>query len=147
MSPFAILLRVVLCIGLILNGSGYAVAATQMQIEHATKVSEGMRAGALPGGDVAAVLPCHEDPGKAAIGPDGFTADPETTGNDPAQPEHPIPDCCKSSNCAGACLHAFAAMPGLCAGSIVTNHASSVRPMRTGHPAPALPHLIRPPIG
>ena len=143
MSPSAILLRVVLCIGLVLNGSGYAVAATQMQVKYLAAVSDAMQPATAGVREDAAVQPCHEDPGTTPVVP--AIADP---GEDPAKPELATPDCCKSMNCAAACAqHASATMPGLSARTLVIDHASSVRPMGTGHPAPALPHLIRPPIG
>ena len=143
MSISAILLRVVLCIGLVLNGSGHAVAATQMQVKHLAAVSAAMQTTAAAFFQDAAVQPCHEDPSTTGVVP-AIAG----TGENPANPEIPTPDCCKSMNCAGVCAqHAFATMPGLSAGTLVIDHASSVRPMRTGHPAPALPHLIRPPIG
>lgn len=148
MPVFAILLRVLLCLGLLLNGAGYAVAATQMQMQHLAAVSEARQAAAAAVDQDASVQPCHEvsDAVQAAADP---PAPPIAgAGEDHPQPELPTPGCCQSTGCASMCApQAAAAMPDLSAGHRIVNHASGVRPLRAGHPEPALPHLIRPPIG
>lgn len=148
MSPFAILLRVVLCIGLVLNGSGYAVAAAQMQVKHLVAASDAMPPAAAAVSQDAAVQPCHEDPGTTAVVSNQSVPAIADTGVDRLQPGQSTPDCCKGTNCAAVCAQsASATITGLSAGHLVISHTSSVRPMRTGHPAPALGQLIRPPIG
>lgn len=63
-------------------------------------------------------------------------------GDDP-----PVPDCCKK-RCDCACVHACAtAVPIAAQTSFAIPHDLSTRFMALGHPSPALPHLIRPPIG
>ncbi|WP_313231832.1 CopL family metal-binding regulatory protein [Stenotrophomonas acidaminiphila] len=62
--------------------------------------------------------------------------------------DHAGPDCCKSSACRCACVHACAsALPTYLYVSVQLALGLHVRPLPLGHTAPALPHLIRPPIG
>lgn len=138
MVPFAFLLRVLLCIGLVLNGSGFVVAATQMQMAHLTS------AVAMPAhakaGDENAMQGCHDltAPAQEATVVDEGSA---TSLHDQA------PDCCQSSQCACDCLqHVSAAIAVQVPDSLIIR-APSLRPMSTGHASPVLPHLIRPPIG
>ena len=144
MSTWPALLRVLLSIGLILNGSGYAVASTHMQMGYMATVA----LAPLSTGDPVTVAqpPCqHHDSGASAPAtqlPDAasYTA--------PAKSTHPSPDCCKSGACRCACVnHAQAGIPAYSFRYAVIEHASAVRPLKPGHVTPALPHLIRPPIG
>src|SRR3546814_15468258 len=59
-----------------------------------------------------------------------------------------LPDCFESGPCRCACLHhgQFAPMTMVASAAII-GHTDSVRPMFSVHASPALPHLIRPPIG
>nr|WP_280640385.1 CopL family metal-binding regulatory protein [Pseudoxanthomonas mexicana] len=62
--------------------------------------------------------------------------------------DHAGPDCCKSSACRCACVHACAsALPAHMYVSVQLALGLHVMPLPLGHAAPALPHLIRPPIG
>ena len=62
--------------------------------------------------------------------------------------DHAGPDCCKSSACRCACVHACAsALPARLHVSVQLALGLDVMPLPLGHAAPALPHLIRPPIG
>lgn len=136
MSGSAILLRVMLSVVLILNGIGSAVAS--VQTAHAGNVTMAMP---VPGD---AGMPCDGDhhaqaePAQA----DGVTV--LATG----QPSQPGPDCCDSGACRCACMHqAQVAVAVLLPIDAVIIHARAVLPPAAGHSTPALPHLIRPPIG
>ena len=136
MSGSAILLRVLLSVVLTLNGMGSAVASVQMA--HAGKMAVEM-----PVSD-AAEMPCHghDDAQAEATQPDVVSTLAE---EDPSQAE---PDCCESGACRCACIHqAQAVVAVLLPIEAVIIHARAVLPPKAGHSAPALPHLIRPPIG
>lgn len=142
MSALSIFLRLFLCIGLVLNGSGVAVAATQMQLGHPHLEHQAT----MP---VAAVSePCHEMAGMEALatqqlpaaGNDGTRA-PATLAGSPA-------DCCDSSGCDCSCAqHVQVATTHPSAPSATAVSSTAASRMTTGHTSPALPHLIRPPIG
>ena len=142
MSTRAILLRLLLCIALVFNGAASAMASVQMMQMHA----DGHEAASTPVAPMASAeseMPCHHD-GQPAHSQDAADAATATKDKQPGQ----SPDCCKSSTCTCACVHQAAAMvPMLAFHGVVSLHGSSVRPMTLGHPTPALPHLIRPPIG
>ncbi|MCY7355496.1 MAG: CopL family metal-binding regulatory protein [Lysobacter sp.] len=139
----SILLRGLLSLSLILNGSGYAMASMHTQMGHMDSVSSTLPATPQP---VAATEPpCYQHHGASAVVvvelPDAMQDEPSTKRG------HPSPDCCKSGACHCACIHqAQAAIPTHVLRHDTAEHASSVRPLKPGHPAPALPHLIRPPI-
>ena len=143
MSTRAILLHLLLCIALVFNGAASAMASVQMMQMHA----DGQGTASVPVPTMVAgaepAMPCHHD-GQASHSQDAAAA---ATPSKDQQP-HQAPDCCKSSTCTCACVHQAAAMvPMLAFHGVVSLHGSSVRPMTLGHPTPALPHLIRPPIG
>ena len=142
MSTRAILLRLLLCVALVFNGAASAMASVQMMQMHA----DGHEAASTPVAPMASAeseMPCHHD-GQPAHSQDAADAATATKDKQPGQ----SPDCCKSSTCTCACVHQAAAMvPMLVFHGVVSLHGSSVRPMTLGHPTPALPHLIRPPIG
>lgn len=136
MSRFGFLLRALLCISLILNGSGYAAASATMPMEHPASVAAAQEAS-----KAAETPPC---PGHTGV----TAADDRTTGPDPATDEHDQPDCCPSAACAGACLqHAPAAIVAQSMGPTVIGHSDAVRSIQAAHATPTLPHRIRPPIG
>ena len=130
------LLRLLLSLSLILNGSGYAAAAAKMQMEHAASVAashEKSQAEEAP--------PC---PGHSDL----TAADDQGAEPDSATHDHQKPDCCKSAKCAGACLqHAPAAIVAQWMGPTAIGHSNAVRQIKAAHATPALPHRIRPPIG
>ena len=143
MSTRAILLRLLLCIALVFNGAASAMASVQMMQMHA----DGQGTASVPVPTMVAgaepAMPCHHD-GQASHSQDAAAA---ATPSKDQQP-HQTPDCCKSSTCTCACVHQAAAMvPMLVFQGATLLHVGSVRSMTVGHPAPALPHLIRPPIG
>ena len=142
MSTRAILLRLLLCIALVFNGAASAMASVQMMQMHAD--GQGTASVTVPTmADAKPAMPCHHD-GQASYSQDAAAA---ATPSKDQQP-HQTPDCCKSSTCTCACVHQAAAMvPMLVFQGATLLHVGSVRSMTLGHPAPALPHLIRPPIG
>lgn len=137
MSLWAVLLRVLLSIALILNGATTAMASVQMTHGFAPKA-------ATPVKTASVEMPCHQHQQAASVAADPSPAAPVS----PPKSKHPAPDCCKSSACRCACMHsAPATMSMMIYTPAVVEHSQSVRPMALGHAAPALPHLIRPPIG
>lgn len=146
MSASALLLRLLLCVILILNGSGAAFAATGMELAH--------RAGAGAHGAVASThtnmadeastgeqRPCHG----SAPGPDPEPTQPAS--KHAVSDDRPADgDCCPSSHC--ACLqHLTATMPQFVIRPAVIAKAASDRAISRAHTAPPILHLIRPPIG
>ena len=138
-SVLSISLRMLLSLGLILNGSSLAM----------TSVDAGMGMGntlsSAP--DVAPVLAsmpaCHD---KAAVpaATDGLDATGVTHPNSPSKSPHP--DCCKSGKCACACVHATAALPGIARMEATVFHGSILCSAEVCHLAPVLSELSRPPI-
>lgn len=141
MSVRAILLRVLLCLALVLNGATPAMASAKMVQMHAAHLSDSRAVTRAT--QVASVEPsasCHDQVVQAQPQHAAEVANHQ-------QPDQSDQGCCKSSACTCACVHHAAAMVPL----VVFHGASiaqgnSVRPMALSHPAPALPHLIRPPI-
>lgn len=95
MTLRAIALRLLLCMTLILNGSGYAVASTQMHLAHLAGTAE-------PPPAVAVKAPCHEMAMDAAPA----MADAESMPDDCAGKKNVShsQDCCQSSHCNCECL-------------------------------------------
>lgn len=142
-------LRLCLCVALVFNGAATAVASVQMAHMHGQLSPSGEPAAPATvrmASDTDEGMPCHtqQAPAKASPLADGAAGD-----NVPApKAKHPAPDCCKSGACRCACLqHGTAAIPVVALTTVAIEHADSVRPMALAHPTPALPHLIRPPIG
>lgn len=140
MTRFHITLRLLLCLSLAVNGTSYAAAGVRMQLEHA----------AVAVAAAAVEAPCHgHETGNAVAAP----ADQASAGDHSAQAAamdatHGVPDCCKTSQCAFACAQqAQAAATMEFSGSAVIEHVLVVGTLTAAHPAPPLPHLIRPPIG
>jgi len=139
------LIRVLLILALIANGATSAFAATQMQISH---LNEKAAEAEAPKSAQSSVPPCHEH--AATIGVSIANAEAAVVDKDSrgANTRHGSLDCCKSAKCLCACMHHVAATSAsvhFLAANV--DHASSVRPLKMGHAAPALPPLIRPPIG
>ena len=142
MSARAILLRVLLCVALVVNGATPAMASAQMVQMHAAHLSDSRAVSrAAQVGNVEPSASCHDQVAQAQPQHAGEASDHQ-------QPDQSVPGCCKSSACPCACVHHAAAMMPLVAfhGASIAQ-GNSVRPMALSHPAPALPHLIRPPIG
>ena len=128
MSRFAPLLRALLCLVLLLNGTAYAHAATRMAT-----------------GGMAAMEQAHEDPPPCHEGMDMAMqmdeAGAHTDGN------AALPDCCESGSCDGFCAqHAPAlAWP---ASWPVPGYLRAEAPayLATAHASARLSHRHRPPI-
>lgn len=145
MSAWSILLRVLLAVGLILNGSGYAVASTPMQMDHAAQTSATLTS--VVNSSAAAEPPCAEH--HASMGSMSAKAQVAEIAADATLGEsgHPSPDCCKAGACRCACVHQCqAAVFAVVLQLPVIEKISNVRPMTSGYESPAVPHLIRPPI-
>lgn len=136
MSVWSILLRLFLAAALIFNGAATAVASVHMS--HVDVVQAAVQPEPVSAEDP----PCHgHDPATAAV-----TDLPVAVDTDSDQGTSP--DCCESGACRCSCAqHATATILDLRIVAPIIEHAASVRPMSSGHAAPALPHLIRPPIG
>jgi len=127
--------RLLLCLMLVLNGTGYAVAATQMHMAH--------MAMALAAHDVESVPPCHEAaPAETAAMTLHSHADAVHD-----QADAGVPSCCQSSLCNCDCLqHATAAMPIVAVSANAPPGADIAQPRVVNRIAPPLPNLLRPPI-
>lgn len=141
----AILLRVLLSVVLIFNGSGYAYAATQMHMTSASVASNMTDHHVADQGAAAHdAPPCHGSM-------DGEIADP-----DPAPPAdglaghdgHDGSNCCQTDQCDCVCAQHVPATSlafWLRSPVLVRGRVPAYRPAQ--HLSPALPNLQRPPIG
>lgn len=137
MSIWSILLRLLLVVAFVSNTMGTAVASVHLAQPETMEAAPPVKAAS------SEALQCHEHHQAATLA-DEQSSTPAGKGPSP----HPSPDCCKSGACRCACVqHAPALMIALGFYPLIIEHARSVRPMSSGHVAPALPHLIRPPIG
>jgi hypothetical protein len=143
--PFlSAMMRVLLILILVLNGVGSAYASIRM--------GEGM--GRSHSSDVSAKPEQPpEPPSSCPDHHDGMAMKPAAAEKQPASPaspddSHGSSDCCDASHCTCPCMHACAALPLLATRTPASvGRDLGVRPLSLGHPSPALPHLIRPPIG
>ena len=157
----SILLRLLLCVGLILNGSAYAVASTQMQLSHMsaaieaaaiaqTSCHDGMTHDMTHDGMTDDGM-THDSMGQNAMqmtgmGHASMSAEHSNHGNGHA-PDASAPDCCKSPTYTCSCLQpAPAAAIAFALGGAHIGNAMIARPMPVDHDAPVLPYPIRPPI-
>lgn len=135
MSPLRLTICVLLCIALILNGSGLAVAATQMQVQHA-----GMKSAQVD--EAPSTMTAH-----AACADSSRIASHADT---PQATDHPSgKSCCEGSACDIACptgLLVTLTTPAQQAWRVLP-HVLAVRPALAEPPAPLLNNLYRPPIG
>lgn len=137
MPTGSVLLRLFLILALVFNGAGSAAA-----LVHAT----GQQMAAMDGQPMAAAADasCHE--AMAAMhgaGSESGAAVPEAPDKDKATDGA---DCCKSGAC--GCVQATcAALPLRSEAALVGLLGPGSGALAVGHPNPAAPHLIRPPIG
>lgn len=138
MSIFSVVLRLLLSAALLFNGVASASAHDTGLVEAAAKGDLVIDHAAK-----AESMPCHEDhAAHTAAGQEPATA--PLAGSLDSEPS----DCCESGTCPSACAQqAPAALLGGDFPASKVEHSASIRPMSFGHPSPALPHLIRPPIG
>jgi len=125
---------------LILDGIGTSVAATRMAFQPAMPAAVSMALRHATPNSTKHHCADGQQTGSAADA--GHEAElPAGTG------KHPAPDCCQAT-CDCACLQATPAsfvmvfMP-----RPVIARAANTRIVNLAYPTPALPHLIRPPIG
>lgn len=137
MSMGSLLLRLLLCLSLLVNG--VASAAAMPRMEAAVPAAQAMAAS----GSSASGTHCHQD-GPMAMPHEGAKMLAHMHGK--AQ-GHPMPDCCKSGACDCACTQlaqVFSVTPLIVS---LVPQATVLPPPEPQRAAPALPHLIRPPIG
>jgi hypothetical protein len=138
----SILLRLLMCVTLILNGSAAAMASVGMPLEHAhaMAMNPGSMSSVAESGHEASP-PCHESMAVDTAGHPSPAPAPEQT------PDPGSPDCCTSGSCMCACAqHGFATSVAAFRVEVVSARSGPVHPLSTGHAEPAQPHLIRPPI-
>lgn len=135
----SVLLRLFLIVALLFDGAASAVASVHMSdFGMAAMASQTEPASGSSG---SAEMPCHE--GGAAHQPNAAMGH-----QIPPDSDSQSPDCCESGACRCACMHqSQAAVIAMTVIIPAIEHADSVRPMPPAHASPALPHLIRPPIG
>lgn len=140
MSVAAVLLRLLLSLAIVLNGAGNAMASVPMQ------------GGAMPlhygqQDDRAGTAASAHCAGHEMTMPAALANAVDGSGQAPDRSEQSMPDCCKSSACRCACAHACSSlMPAAAQAFAMIAHEMSIGAMSIGYRAPALPHLIRPPI-
>lgn len=138
MPAGSLLLRLFLILALVFNGAGPVVAMV-----HET----GPAMAAMDGQPMAAAdAACHE--AMAAL--HGAGSEPGAAVAEVPDPDHAADgaDCCKSGACHCGCAQgACAALPLRSQAPVVGLLAPGIGALAVGHPNPAMPHLIRPPIG
>lgn len=145
MSAWSILLRVLLTVALILNGSGYAVASSHMQMDHMVGAGGAPAFAEDSAGTAESGCSEHHRSTVPVAGNAGADAVVDAAS---AKSSAPSPDCCKSGACRCVCVQqAQAAVPALALQPALVEHVRSLIPMDSDYASPALPHLIRPPIG
>jgi hypothetical protein len=142
MSRWTILLRLLLSLAVLFNGTTLNGTTAAMAFKHRGHDAMPALAAPAPATSAADALPCPGHDQAASMASEGPAAPV------PAKSGHPSLDCCQSGACQCACVHpAPAAVPAIAFAAVSIGHARSARPMPTSHAAPALPDLIRPPIG
>lgn len=136
----ALLLRIALCLALVLNGSGYAFAATSMQLEHAGHDATAASVGVVETGA------CHDAVSGSVVA--GHSSHAMSIAHDAPAPTADGVECCDGSQCHFGCMQQLAAsMPGFPQCAVPVAHAVDIQLMQTRRAAPPLPDPIRPPIG
>jgi hypothetical protein len=147
MSSFATLLKLALCAILILNGSVSAMASTRMAATHAMDagMNRANHAAAMSAAKPADEPPCHQAANKTST---SHVSEPVAAGaHSPDEHKQKSSECCQSDRCCG-CMHVGQAVA--ISLSPAANRPAQSRPTvlsQSSHASPALPHLIRPPIG
>lgn len=144
MSIRSLLLRLFLGLVLVLNGTATAMAAVHMSHADILAATSPVAVSAA-NADGEGEASCHD-----AHQTEVATTDPDSGGHlhGSLDTGTPSPDCCESGICSCACMHPVqAATVDAVTGLVSIEHSDSVRPMFSVHASPALPHLIRPPIG
>lgn len=144
MSALSFLVRLILSAALIFNGSVGAMTDHARHMDTREDTRETVPEQDEIAAQAVVELPCHHRQGDAMR---AVTSDTAVTimGDVP----HHAPDCCGSADCRSGCAqHCSAAIVG----TAVVQGARMPRvglmlSMQASHVSPALPHLIRPPIG
>ena len=138
MSAWSVLLRLLLGLVLVFNGSGGAMAAV-----HVHAVADHGAAGVMAAAEQAGAshAGCHGDPAGTVHHAPGKDAGGMAHGGKP-----PSPACCTTGGCECASPSAQASL-AVVAGPVVGTARPPAHRATPDHRAPALPHLIRPPIG
>lgn len=134
------MLRLILSLGLILNGSGYASAAAILHVPRwapATIVSD------TP--PVERNAPCPEHGAVTSAHDEGSATSSATQDKD--QSEHDKPGCCGSAGCIATCLqHAPTVPVALWIAAVHSIPSVSVAWSDAAHASPPIADPIRPPI-
>jgi len=142
MKPAAVVLRIVLCACLVLNSWAWALPA-----DHHAAGAAPAAGPTVAAGQENAQAPCHENAQGAAPHQDAPIALPDGMADALDSPGDPG-DCCGDAGCRCDCPHHSSL-----AVAVSLRVPPSIRPSEpavafaVNHLAPALPHLIRPPIG
>ena len=132
MSRFAPLLRALLCLVLLLNGTAYAHAATRMAM-----------------GGTAAMEQAHDDAPPCHESMDMAMQMDEEDANSAGHPhgDAGLPDCCKAGNCDGFCAQHAPALSWLAVLGTPRYPAADAPVYRADvHASVRLSHRHRPPI-
>ena len=149
------LLRMLLIASLALNGAVPAMAAVQVghglgEDSPAALMKDGSGAAChTPAGEERAPAAGHPHDASHGGHGDAVSADMLDAAEDSstAHASHDG-DCCEDGTCRCSCMHTCHAMVrAITVVPTVIEHASSSGRMQASHAPPALPHLIRPPIG
>jgi hypothetical protein len=146
MSFGSLFLRVMLILAFVLNGTTSAMAAAQMSLGHPMPQGEAMQHAAAPAHDQHDMSACHHDgmPSDATAS----TAHDHAFHSVPTKHHGHSSDCCQGGTCQCVCAHGMhAAIASPVLAMHVYDGKDQCEPRTAGHPAPDLPHLIRPPIG
>jgi hypothetical protein len=129
----AILLRLLLCLALVANGTSAVYASTMMAVGAGMAATTAVEAAAQP--------PCHDMPAMshAARAADDHVAPVPPLSHD---------DCCPPGACLCSCVSQAPTILAFGAFALpLRPSAAPAAALRVSFASPALPHLIRPPIG
>lgn len=139
MTALRLLLKFMLCMGLILNGSGHALAGGHaMAHAHSTQTAAMPAAHGMGSGCNESMTDHQATPGTDTIAHNQACPD---TDSGPS-------DCCQSASaCGSACeQHSPATVSAPTMANACTGDTQVLPPSRAGHASPPPPRLIRPPI-
>lgn len=141
----ALILRLLLCLVLVLNGTGTAWASQAMAVE---SVAASVAAQRVHVPAVSEYPPCHEQPTHVTIDVDEGDALAVHAGTPPVATGDDGNDCGGADACQCGCAqhHACAVLVAVAFIAPFLPPATSQGTMSTAHAPPSLAHLIRPPI-
>jgi hypothetical protein len=145
MSFGPLLLRVMLILTFVLNGTTSAMAAAQMSLGHPMPQGEAMQPAAAPVQHQHDMSACHHD--GMASDATASTAHGHASHSVPTKHHGHSSDCCEGGTCQCVCAHGMhAAVPSPVLAMHAYGRKDQSEARTAGHAAPDLPHLIRPPI-